>query len=73
MAGSSVLLTTPLDCRFVLNPLRNPLKEVLDSGSSVRETPPLVGIFNDIPVCFVRSSALFVESRELTLAFRFGK
>ena len=34
---------------YVSNPSRNPLKEVLDSFASVSETPPLLGIFNDIP------------------------
>lgn len=32
-----------------LNPNANPLKEKLDQYSSVAETPPLLGIFNDIP------------------------
>ena len=32
-----------------MNPNRNPLKEILDSAASVEETPPLLGIFNDIP------------------------
>ena len=32
-----------------LNPLRNPLKEIMDQCSSVEETPPVLGIFNDIP------------------------
>lgn len=32
-----------------LNPLRNPVKEVMDRCSSVEETPPMLGIFNDIP------------------------
>jgi len=34
---------------YAANPLRNPLKEVLDAFPSVKETPPLFGIFNDIP------------------------
>lgn len=32
-----------------LNPLRNPVKAIMDRCSSVAETPPLLGIFNDIP------------------------
>ncbi len=34
---------------YAMNPSRNPLKEVLDRAASVEETPPLLGIFNDIP------------------------
>ena len=34
---------------YALNPNRNPLKEVLDQAGSVEDTPPLLGIFNDIP------------------------
>ncbi len=32
-----------------LNPLRNPVKEIMDRCGSVEETPPLLGIFNDVP------------------------
>lgn len=32
-----------------LNPLRNPVKEIMDKCSSVEETPPMLGIFNDVP------------------------
>jgi 2-keto-3-deoxy-L-rhamnonate aldolase RhmA len=32
-----------------LNPLRNPVKEIMDQCRSVEETPPLLGIFNDVP------------------------
>ena len=32
-----------------LNPLRNPLKEIMDRCGSVEETPPVLGIFNDVP------------------------
>ena len=32
-----------------LNPARNPLKEILDKAEAYEETPPLLGIFNDIP------------------------
>lgn len=35
--------------KYALNPNRNPLKEVLDQANSVETTPPLLGIFNDIP------------------------
>jgi len=34
---------------YTLNPNRNPLKEVFDRAPSVEESPPLLGIFNDIP------------------------
>jgi 2-keto-3-deoxy-L-rhamnonate aldolase RhmA len=34
---------------YALNPLRNPLKEILDQCPSVEATPPLLGIFNDVP------------------------
>jgi hypothetical protein len=33
----------------VTNPQRNPVKEVLDRYDSVEKTPPLLGIFNDVP------------------------
>jgi 2-keto-3-deoxy-L-rhamnonate aldolase RhmA len=32
-----------------LNPLRNPIKEIMDACPSVEATPPLLGIFNDVP------------------------
>lgn len=34
---------------YVKNPLRNPVKEILDRAASHERTPPLLGIFNDIP------------------------
>lgn len=34
---------------YASNPLRNPLKEVQDAFDSVAGTPPVFGIFNDIP------------------------
>ena len=34
---------------YTLNPSRNRLKEVLDRFDTVEKTPPMVGIFNDIP------------------------
>jgi 2-keto-3-deoxy-L-rhamnonate aldolase RhmA len=34
---------------YTLNPSRNSLKQILDSADSVATTPPLLGIFNDIP------------------------
>lgn|GEM_PF-440758 len=34
---------------YTLNPSRNSLKEVMDKADSVATTPPLLGIFNDIP------------------------
>lgn len=33
---------------YALNPPRNPLKEIMDQCPSVEETPPILGIFNDI-------------------------
>ena len=33
---------------YALNPLRNPLKEVLDAAESYEKTPPVLGIFNDV-------------------------
>ena len=35
--------------KYTLNPLRNPVKEIMDRCSSVEDTPPFLGIFNDIP------------------------
>ena len=35
--------------KYTLNPLRNPVKEIMDKCSSVEDTPPFLGIFNDIP------------------------
>jgi len=34
---------------YTMNPNRNPLKEVLDQAPSFEKTPPLLGIFNDVP------------------------
>jgi 2-keto-3-deoxy-L-rhamnonate aldolase RhmA len=39
-----------------LNPQRNPVKEVMDQSSSVEETPPMLGVFNDIPWSLFRES-----------------
>ncbi len=39
---------------FVMNPQRNPVKEILDSSESFEATPPLLGIFNDVPWYQVR-------------------
>ncbi len=51
--GGSLPLNTEEFARrayaFTLNPNRNPLKEILDRAKSHKETPPLLGIFNDIP------------------------
>ena len=35
--------------QYTLNPLRNPVKEIMDKCSSIKDTPPFLGIFNDIP------------------------
>jgi len=34
---------------YALDPLQNPIKEVMDTFPSVRTMPPMLGIFNDIP------------------------
>ncbi|MEE2659393.1 MAG: hypothetical protein VX733_12875 [Candidatus Latescibacterota bacterium] len=34
---------------YAMNPNSNPVKEILDKFASVEATPPLCGIFNDIP------------------------
>lgn len=34
---------------YYKNPRRNPLKEILDEAESFEKTPPVLGIFNDIP------------------------
>jgi len=34
---------------YALDPMQNPIKQVFDSASSVKTTPPMLGIFNDIP------------------------
>ena len=34
--------------KYALDPLRNPIKEIMDKCPSVEETPPFLGIFNDI-------------------------
>lgn len=34
---------------YALDPSRNPVKDVMDAFPSVRATPPMLGIFNDIP------------------------
>ena len=39
---------------FAMNPSRNAVKEVLDRFDAVADTPPLLGIFNDIPWYQVR-------------------
>ena len=39
---------------YAMNPNRNPVKEILDAFGSVEETPPLLGIFNDVPWYQVR-------------------
>jgi hypothetical protein len=34
---------------YAMNPNRNPVKEVLDKAPSFEKTPPVLGIFNDVP------------------------
>lgn len=63
---------------YALDPLRNPVKEVMDASSSIATTPPMLGIFNDIPVhkmredevrCWARAGFSFIvvdgEHRQL--------
>jgi len=47
------------------NPLRNPLKEVMDNmaGGDVRRTPPMLGIFSDIPWHQIRESEVHAWAR----------
>ena len=51
--GGSLPLSTEVFAQrahaYTLDPNRNPLKEVLDQAKSIEETPPLLGIFNDVP------------------------
>jgi len=51
--GSNLPLTTEVFAGrahdWSLDPNRNSLKEILDRAESVAETPPLLGVFNDIP------------------------
>lgn len=60
--GGSLPLTTEEFARrayeYTLNPNRNPLKEVLDKAESVERTPPLLGIFNDVPWHQVRENEI---------------
>ncbi len=35
--------------RYTLNPLHNPVKDVLDACPTIEDTPPMLGIFNDVP------------------------
>jgi 2-keto-3-deoxy-L-rhamnonate aldolase RhmA len=49
--------------RTALNPLRNPVKEVMDRSASVEETPPMLGIFNDIPWSTFRESEAHAWAR----------
>ncbi|HET6451698.1 MAG TPA: hypothetical protein VFI08_10320 [Spirochaetia bacterium] len=52
LGGSLPLTTEQFAARAhaaVLNPLRNPVKAIFDQFSSVEETPPVLGIFNDVP------------------------
>ena len=51
--GGELPVRTPEFARraydHALDPGRNPVKRVMDNSESVRATPPLLGIFNDIP------------------------
>lgn len=49
---------------YARNPLRNPLKEVMDAyEGDVRATPPMLGIFSDIPVHQIRESEVHAWAR----------
>jgi 2-keto-3-deoxy-L-rhamnonate aldolase RhmA len=47
----------------VINPQRNPLKEVQDAAGSVERTPPLLGIFNDVPAHKLREDEVTLWAR----------
>eukprot|EP00929_Paragymnodinium_shiwhaense_P053523 TRINITY_DN26796_c0_g1_i1.p1 TRINITY_DN26796_c0_g1~~TRINITY_DN26796_c0_g1_i1.p1 ORF type:complete len:360 (-),score=70.06 TRINITY_DN26796_c0_g1_i1:81-1160(-) len=53
VVGGSLPLTAQEFARraylFHLDPLRNPVKEVMDAYDSVLDLPPMLAIFNDIP------------------------
>eukprot|EP01012_Entosiphon_sulcatum_P016219 TRINITY_DN21132_c0_g1_i1.p1 TRINITY_DN21132_c0_g1~~TRINITY_DN21132_c0_g1_i1.p1 ORF type:complete len:331 (-),score=31.20 TRINITY_DN21132_c0_g1_i1:39-1010(-) len=48
---------------YVLNPSRNPLKAFFDRFSSVEETPPTLGIFNNVPWHKVREDEIHAWAR----------
>ena len=48
---------------YALNPCRNPLKERMDQAASVDETPPLLGMFNDIPWHQFRENEAFAWAK----------
>ena len=48
---------------YTLQPTRNPLKEILDKAASVEKTPPLLGIFNDIPWHQFRENEAFAWAK----------
>ena len=56
---------------YTLNPSHNRLKEILDRYNTVEETPPLLGIFNDIPWYQFRESE--AHSWAMTLNTDSGK
>jgi hypothetical protein len=51
--GGALPITTEEFARrayeYTINPCRNPLKDIMDRFATVDETPPFLGIFNDIP------------------------
>jgi 2-keto-3-deoxy-L-rhamnonate aldolase RhmA len=52
IGGSRPLKTEEFAIRahdYTMNPSRNRLKQILDQADSMATTPPLLGIFNDIP------------------------
>jgi len=49
--------------KYVMNPQRNPVKEILDKYEDVLKCPPLLGIFNDIPVHKLREDEVHAWAR----------
>ena len=54
--------------RYTLDPLANPVKEVMDAFPSVRAMPPMLGIFNDIPAHQMRDDEVQSWARAETMA-----
>lgn len=48
---------------YALDPLRNPVKEVMDAFPSVRAMPPMLGIFNDIPADKMREDEVMAWAK----------
>lgn len=66
VGGSCPLNTAEFALRsylYTMNTLRNPLKEVMDAYGDVRKTPPMLGIFSDIPWHQIRESEVHAWAR----------